>query len=93
MNSAAVTTRSAAAGEALNACPQCGAVFIRRRPHQEFCAAKCRSAYHADHGIEGTVNRLQRVKGGVSLAIRLEGPAAEAAIKLQLHERVRVVKL
>lgn len=80
-------------GPAKLECRTCGTTFVKKRHDQAFCSDKCRSDFHRDRGMQGTVNRLQRVKGGVSVAIRLEGPAGEAALKLALHEIVRIVKL
>lgn len=63
-----------------------------RRPSQAFCAARCRVAYHTDHGAEGRVVSVRRIRSGASVVIHLIGPAAEAALQLRLGERVRVVR-
>lgn len=72
-------------------CAYCLALFMPRRSAQEFCSAKCRSAYHVDHGAEGSVASVRRIHRGASIVVHLTGPAAERALKLRLRERVRVV--
>lgn len=73
------------------ACGYCRMLFVPTRLAQAFCSAKHRKAFHDDFGAMGQVASVRRINRGASVVIHLEGPAAEAALKLVLREKVRVV--
>jgi hypothetical protein len=72
-------------------CPNCQALYVPRTRWQAFCRARCRNEYHAHVGASGTVASVRRINRGASIVVHLEGPAAEAALKLTLKAKVRVV--
>lgn len=72
-------------------CPQCQSLFAPKRPTQRFCGDRCRKAYHTDRGIQGPVVSVRRLRRGVSVVIHLPAAAAEAALKLELRQLVRIV--
>jgi len=76
----------------LRPCAQCATLFMPRRGSQEFCSAKCRQAYHVDRGATGKVSGVRRLVRGVSVVVRLSGPAAEHALGFKLGARVRLVR-
>ncbi len=73
-------------------CAYCHTMFAPKRSAQEFCSQRCRAGYHVDFGTTGIVASVRRIHRGASIVIHLEGPAAEAALKLELRQKVRVVR-
>jgi hypothetical protein len=73
-------------------CAYCHTLFAPKRLAQGFCSQRCRAGYHVDIGTMGKVASVRRINRGASVVIHLEGPAAEAALKLELRQKVRVVK-
>lgn len=76
----------------LRPCAYCHTMFAPKRSAQEFCSQRCRAGYHVDIGTTGKVASVRRIHRGASIVIHLEGPAAEAALKLELRQKVRVVR-
>jgi hypothetical protein len=74
-------------GVALIACKHCQTAFVPSRPSQVFCGHKCRAAYHVDHGHQGAVKSVRRLKSGWSITLHVDDASG-----FQLAERVRLVR-
>jgi hypothetical protein len=73
-------------------CPSCGNPFTPRRSWAVFCSSACRTTYDQEHGTEARVAAVRKLKTGVSVVLRLQGPAAERALNLGIGEGVRLVR-
>ena len=83
-------TRSNEQGE-LRACCQCQALYVPSRASQAFCGARCRQQHYVDHGAEGEVRVVRRLKSGASVTLHFRGPPTETALKFALGQLVRLV--
>jgi hypothetical protein len=73
-------------------CGMCHSPFRARTPWQSFCSTRCRTAFAVEHGTEGQVSGVRKVKNGVNVVVHFEGPSAEHALKLLLRESVRLLR-
>jgi hypothetical protein len=86
MEVTALVTRSHDAPAEIQ-CRQCQNTFQPSRPSQVFCGHKCRAAYHVDHGHQGAVKSVRRLKSGWSITLHIDDASG-----FQLGERVRLVR-
>lgn len=56
-------------------CAGCSESFVPKRPWQRFHSAACRNAYHAEHGHQGKVKGVRRLKRGWSIVIHADDDA------------------
>ena len=89
MNPTAERVPDAAVAE--KSCKQCQRTFLPNRPSQAFCGSACRVAFHKDHGTTGVVDKVRRIKTGVSITVHLPEACADAALKFRLRDLVRLV--
>ena len=83
-------TRSGEQGE-LRGCYQCQTLYAPSRVSQAFCSARCRQQHYVDHGAEGEVRMVRRLKSGASVTLHFREAATETALKFALGQLVRLV--
>jgi hypothetical protein len=73
-------------------CAYCASLFAPKKAWAAFCSPDCRTSYDIDIGATGRVSSVRKLRNGVSIIVRLSGPAAERALNLTPGDRVRAVR-